>query len=345
MTRIAWNQFLITVIAGLLLAGRASAQFTMFADVPYDAIPGVDPNLLSLDIYVPDGADGTNPVMMMYHGGSFVSGDKAVTQVVHPKMEYYTALGWVFLSVNYRLTNIDLPADHPDQVTHPDHVQDAARSIAWTIENISTYGGDPQRIVLMGFSAGAHLVALVATDETRLQAEGYSINRLDGVIALDGMYDIPFRYQQIPPPPAFMELVWGSGLPTQQDMSPTLHVDAAECIPPMLVVHQDEINHVEQSVMFVETLVAAGFNAVAYDAVGLTHPEIGANVGIVDDPLTIEVDTFLAGLTSNADACSVVGIPAVSNWGLAIMAMLLLSVGTVMLRDRRSGPHALKEPH
>jgi len=108
----------------------------------------------------------------------------------------------------------------------------------------------------------------------------------------------------------------------------------------MLVIHQDEINHTEQSTFFVNALVAAGFSAVAYDAVGLTHPEIGANVGIVGDPLTIEVDTFLAGLTSNADACAVVGIPAVSTWGLAVMAMLILSVSTVMLGHRRSVPHA-----
>jgi len=336
MTRITWSQLLIMLVAGLVLAGRASAQVTMFADVPYDAIPGIDPNLLSLDIYVPDGADGTNPVMIVYHGSSFVGGDKTTPDLVHPKMDYYTSLGWVFLSVNYRLTNVDLPADSPDQVTHPDHVEDAARSIAWTIENISAYGGNPDRIVLMGFSAGAQLVALVATDETRLEAEGYSLSRLDGVIALDGMYDVPFRNQQIPLPPAHMELVWGTGLATQQDMSPTLHVDAGECIPPMLVVHQDEINHTEQSTFFVDALVAAGFSAAAYDAAGLTHQQIGGNVGIVGDPLTIEVDAFLAGLSSNADACAAAVVPAVSTRGLVVMAMLVLGLGTAILRGRWS---------
>ena len=314
----------------------------MFADIPYNSIPGVDPNLLSLDIYVPDGADGTNPVMIMYHGGGFTSGDKTVTEVVHPKMDYYTNLGWVFLSVNYRLTNPGLPANHPDQVTHPDHVEDAARSIAWTFQNISTYGGDPGRIVLMGFSAGAHLVALVSTDETRLAAEGYSINRLDGIIALDGMYDIPLRYQQVSPPPAVMDLVWGSDLATRQDMSPTLHVDSNKCIPPMLVIHQDEIDHIEQSTLFVNALVASGFSAVAYNAVGLTHPEIGGYAGVVGDPLTTQVDAFLAGLGSNADVCPVAVVPAASTWDLVVMAMLLISVGAVILRRCCPGPYTHK---
>ena len=293
----------LVVVFGLLgllaSAPPAHAQYTLFADVPYDSIPGVDPNLLCLDIYVPDGADGTNPVMMMFHGGSFISGDKTVPGVVHPKMDYYTALGWVFLSVNYRLTDVDLPADHPDQVTHPDHVQDVARSIAWTIENISAYGGDPSKVVLMGFSAGAHLVALVGSDESRLEAEGLALNNLDGVIALDGMYDIPLRYEQFPPPPAHNVLIWGSDLATWQDMSPAFHAECGKCIPPMLVVHQSAPNNTEQSTSFVNSLVSAGYSAQAYEAVGLTHPQIGGSVGIVGHPLTTLVDGFLAGLPMN----------------------------------------------
>ena len=91
------NKILRTILLGFLVGlastEAAQAQYTLFADIPYDSIVGVDPNLLSLDIYVPDGADGTNPVMIMFHGGSFIDGDKTVQGVVHPKMDYYTALG------------------------------------------------------------------------------------------------------------------------------------------------------------------------------------------------------------------------------------------------------------
>jgi len=330
----AWKQFFLTTITGLLLVGRVSAQFTMFADIPYDAITGVDPNLLSLDIYTPDGADGTNPVMIMYHGGAFNSGDKTVDGVVHPKMEYYTSLGWVFLSVNYRLTDVTLPVDHPDQVVHPEHIKNVARSIAWTFENISAYGGDPQRIVLMGFSAGATLVALAATDESRLVAEGCQLNYLDGIVALDGIYDIPLRSQQLPPPPPELELVWSGSLLVQQDLSPTWHVTAGSCIPPMLIVHSDGPINTAQSNLFVDTLASSGFNVKEYNATGLTHPQTGASPGIEGHPLTIEIDAFLNSLTSNAAACPAATVPAVSTWSLAVIAMLMLCTGTVVFRVR-----------
>ena len=284
-----------------------SAQFTLHADIPYDAIPGVDPNLLSLDIYVPDGADGSNPVLIMYHGGSFVSGDKALDGVVHPKMDYYTARGWIFLSANYRLTNEDLPLGHPDQVTHPDHIEDIARSIAWTINNISSFGGDPSRIVIMGFSAGAQLVALAGTDPKRLENEGLSLRNLDGVIALDGMYDVLLRNQQFPPPPDRNLLIWTDDPEVQRDMSPALLIDPVHCTPPTLVVHQSSPNTVEQSVAFVTALNAAGFTASAFEASGLSHTEIGASIGIPGHPLTLLVDDFLEGLPSNAAVCSLSG--------------------------------------
>lgn len=287
-------------IAVLSWASCARGDYTLYADVPYDSIPGVDPNLLSLDIYVPDGADGTNPVMVMYHGGSFISGDKTVDGVAHPKMDYYTDRGWVFRSVNYRLTNIDLPFDHPDQVSHPDHIIDAASSIAWIVENIGVYGGNPDRIVLMGFSAGAQLVVLVGSDETRLATHGLALRDTDGVIELDGMYDIPLRYEQVPPPPPHMSLVWGFDLPSRVDMSPRLHVTPNGCIPPMFIVHLDAPNNTEQSTVFAAALTAAGYDAGLYNAVGKSHSEIGGDVGIENNPLTILVDDFLAALGSNS---------------------------------------------
>lgn len=284
-------------LGGSVAVTHAKENVTVHRDVPYREIPGVDPNLLSLDIYVPDDADGSNPVMVVYHGGSFVGGDKATSQLIHPKMDYYTELGWVFVSVNYRLTDVDLPIDHPDQVTHPDHVTDAAASIDWLIENIASYNGDPETIILMGFSAGAQLAALVATDDSRLAAIGRSIADISGVICLDGMYDIPLRYDQPPPlPPPVMNLVWGFDLPTQQDMSPRLHVSPGKDIAPMLIVHANLPNNTEQSDRFAETLVANGYSAVTHNAVGLSHSEIGENIGYPCESLTRVIDVFLEDL-------------------------------------------------
>jgi arylformamidase len=83
---------------------------------------------------------------------------------------------------NYRLS----PA-----VKHPSHVQDVARATAWTRSNIAKYGGNPERLFLLGHSAGGHLVALLAADESYLKAEGLKSADIQGVITASGVYRIP----------------------------------------------------------------------------------------------------------------------------------------------------------
>ena len=117
------------------------------------------------------------------------------------------------------------------------------------------------------------------------------------------MYDVPYRYEQSTTPPAYMQLVWGVGLSTQQDMSPALHVDPGEDVPPMLIVHEDRDINIEQSVAFVDALTNAGHDAEAYNAIGKTHADIGGDVGTVGDPLTIKVDEFLDGLALTPPGC------------------------------------------
>ena len=82
-------------------------------NVPYAAIEGVDPNLLSLDIHAPKGAKGL-PVVMYVHGGYWKAGDKS--QKGHLP-EFFCRRGFVFVTLNYRLA----PA-----VKHPVLIQDVA---------------------------------------------------------------------------------------------------------------------------------------------------------------------------------------------------------------------------
>ena len=91
--------------------------------------------------------------MVYVHGGGWKRGDKSR---VGEKVEFFTGRGWVFVSVNYRL----LP-----EGAHPANVNDVARALAWVHDHATDYGGDPDRLFLMGHSAGAHLAALVATSE------------------------------------------------------------------------------------------------------------------------------------------------------------------------------------
>ena len=271
-------------------------------DIVYRDIPGVNPTLLSLDIYTPAAANGSNPVMIMIHGGSFVRGDKAGDPpsdrppLLYPKMEYYTGRGWLFVSINYRLTDRRLPLGHPQQVTHPAHVEDAAAAVAWVLKNIGRYGGDPHRTVVVGHSAGAQLAALLATDQRRLSVYGNRASDLAAVIALDGIYDVP---EQMPRAAPFMPLVFGDHEALWRDASPLFHIENSEPVPPILIVYNaiDADNMPQsQTLSFGTALHAAGINAETYDAGSKSHDEIGTDLGKSGDPLSDKVDEFLKRL-------------------------------------------------
>jgi acetyl esterase/lipase len=153
-------------------------------DVRYAATEGVDSKAQSLDLYLP-GTPGPHPVMVMVHGGGWRLGDKANRAMWKDKAPHFHREGWVYISVNYRLSNGEgLPP-------HPVHVQDVAKALAWVHNNIKQHGGDSEQIYLMGHSSGAHLAALVSTDERRLAAEGKKLSIIKGTICLDTAgYDI-----------------------------------------------------------------------------------------------------------------------------------------------------------
>ena len=99
----------------------------------------------SVDLYLPD-ASGPRPAVVYVHGGEWTKGDKAEVSF---KPKFFTENGVVFVSTNYRL----FPA-----AKHPAHASDVAAAVRWTVDHIAEYGGDPKKVVLMGHSAGCHLV-------------------------------------------------------------------------------------------------------------------------------------------------------------------------------------------
>ena len=136
----------------------------------------------ALDVYRPAGRTGV-PVVLFVHGGAWVSGDRAK----YFELGCTLAGNYGFLTIipSYRLTAA------PWHAVHPDHVRDIAAAVAWTVDHAAEHGGDPDRIVLVGHSAGAHLAALLATDRTWLTEHGLTPERLRGAVVLSGLYDLP----------------------------------------------------------------------------------------------------------------------------------------------------------
>src|SRR5688572_1526679 len=130
---------------------REDASFIKVSDIKYASYPKTDPSLNTLNVYMPK-RGSNSPILIWIHGGSWSQGDK---EEVQSKAEYFTSKGYIFVSVNYRLS---------PKVKHPVHVQDVANAIMWVYKNAKHYSADQRKIFLMGHSAGAHLAALVSID-------------------------------------------------------------------------------------------------------------------------------------------------------------------------------------
>lgn len=260
-------------------------------DVRYGKIEGVDPNLLSLDVYAPE-TKGKHPVLVMIHGGGWRSGDKASRTLNRFKAPHFVGRGFVYVSINYRLTR------SPDDPKHPAHVQDAARALAWLHDHLGEYGGDPDRIYVMGHSAGAHLAALVSTDHRRLEAEGKKLSIIKGTICLDtAAYDIPRYVNELKAGPVMRRLyenAFGTAEEAWRDASPRHHVAPKKGIPPMLFFHTGRRMEGEQlSRELVAALRQAGTAAQSIHAADKDHRGINVCIGQPGDRYTKLIMAFL----------------------------------------------------
>lgn len=276
-------------------APEIDGSFEVTRDIAYRTIEGVDPKLLSLDIYEPVRADETEPtgllpVMVMIHGGGWARGDK--TGATAAKAQFFTAEGFVYISINYRLS----PA-----VQHPMHVDDVACALAWVHDHVAEYGGDPDQLLVMGHSAGAHLAALVSTDARRLEAHGKPLSIIDGTILLDGAaYDIARTMDEFAPGPAMLRMytaAFGEDEEGWRDASPQTHVAAGKGVPPMLIFHTaGRQSAAVLSRALASALTEAGSPSTARYAAAYDHARINRDIGLPDDWATEHIMDFIRGV-------------------------------------------------
>lgn len=122
-----------------------------------------------LDIYAPKGAKSC-PVVVWFHGGGLFAGEKEIPAGLKDK-------GLIVVAPNYRL--------HP-QVTCPAYLEDAAAATAWTFRHIAEYGGDTNRLVISGHSAGGFLALMLGLDKKWLAPYGIDPDRFAGIAPLSG---------------------------------------------------------------------------------------------------------------------------------------------------------------
>lgn len=131
---------------------------------------------LALDVYAPLDRSSA-PVVVFFHGGRWSSGDRAGYRFLGQAL---AARGLVVVIPDYR----QYPA-----IRFPAFVDDGAQAVSWTFARIGEFGGDPERVFVMGHSAGAHIAAMLALDGSFLRRVGADRDQLRGMIGLAGPYD------------------------------------------------------------------------------------------------------------------------------------------------------------
>lgn len=131
-----------------------------------------------LDVYRPDHSSGAVPVVVFWYGGGWTKGSKDQYRFVGVAL---ASLGYVAVLPDYRF--------YP-QVRFPEFLDDAALAVAWVQSHAAEFGGDPERIVLMGHSAGAHMAAMLALNESYLARAGVDTRNVVGLIGLSGPYEL-----------------------------------------------------------------------------------------------------------------------------------------------------------
>ncbi len=260
---------------------RCTADRSTTTTVAYASRPGVDPNLLSLDLSVParDARCGPAPVVVYVHGGGFTSGDKANS--TSDKRRLFTAQGWAFASVNYRLSTPPPPGQPP--VRHPDHVSDVAAAVAWIRSNAAANRIDPSRVLLLGHSSGAFLVSLASTDTSHLTRAGVDPRHVRCTASLDTEYDVAARIADGGTAEAMYRNAFGDDPAVWAQGSPITHTGPGAVRPSFLVVTRGGARRVEQSADFARRLRAGGTPAQLLDAGALDHAGVNAAVGAPGD--------------------------------------------------------------
>ena len=206
-----------------------------------------------LDIYAPvESPDIRPPVIVWIHGGSWSSGDKDGYDFVGRAL---ATQGFVVVVPNYRLV---------PEVRYPGFVEDSAAAVRWTRANIAEYGGDPDRIVLSGHSAGAYNAAMLAYDDRWLGEDRAAIA---GFVGLAGPYDfLPLDTESTRA--AFGE--W----PDLPETQPVTWAGAGD--PPALLLHGADDTTVKprNSTALAARLTEAGVEARVVDYADVDHIDI-----------------------------------------------------------------------
>lgn len=294
MLRLNLSKFMVIMAFSLLVVMNvAQAKSPLEVDIKRK-IPYGAHELQHVDIYQPERcrAPASCPVVLWVHGGGWRNGDTSGRKSTSMQT-LWAQQGIVMVGVNYRLS--------PD-VVHPAHVEDVAAAINWSYKNIARYGGDPARMSLLGHSAGAHLVALVATNPRFLGAHHLDPAQvLKNVFPIDtASFDLTDSSRMVD---RMVENAFGTDPTVLKDASPLQHVQKGRNYPSFIIAAaENRPDAIATSQRLNAALTQSGTSSslitINYPEVGQlkAHAQIATDLADLSKPLTQKlIGTVLGG--------------------------------------------------
>jgi arylformamidase len=264
------------VVLALCVVLAVPASADLLRDIPYG-----DAERQRMDVYRPDSVKAGAPVIFMVHGGGWRRGNKAMANVFENKTARWLPQGFIFISTNYRL----LPDADPLR-----QAEDVAKALAAAQKLAPSWGGDPDKFILMGHSAGAHLVALLSAAPSRALAVG--AKPWLGVVALDsGAFDVVQTMQA--KHFRLFDNAFGTDPEYWRSVSP-LHALTAEAPPFLVVCSSRRKISCAQAHDFAAKAKPLGVHVQVMPQ-DLSHGEINSKLGLAGN-YTQAVEVFLASL-------------------------------------------------
>ena len=263
-----------------------SGRITVLKELPYKAGDGLteyERQRCKLDLYLPEGKGFAT--VIWFYGGGMEGGEKG--QRVNVAIASALARhGIACAAVDYRLS---------PKATYPAYLDDAAASVAWTLEHIGERGGDSKRVFVSGHSAGAYLAAAIGFNPKFLAKYRVSTDRIAGLVPVSPQVFTHFTIRKergVPNPRT---------TPVIDEDAPTYH--ARPDAPPMLILIGDDDwpTRLEECQYFVRLLKVlkhpdAGLEVIA----GRNHNSIAEKSAETADPALQAMLAFIKNHSARA---------------------------------------------
>ena len=253
----------LAVVNGLTANGGVGvSKDILYGDKPLQDLDIYYPKPLAQAMKAESAIDKSYPMVVFVHGGSWESGSKEEYAFVGQSL---AQAGYVTAVINYRKA--------PENV-YPDYVKDAAQAIAWSHNNAESFHADPNRLAVIGHSAGAFNAVAAVANEDFLAPYGMKPKDLGAVIGIAGPYSYDFRQYD-------SATAFGANA-TPDEVMPDRQIKGEQ--PPylLLTAEKDKVVHITNAIKMTEALKAAGVNVETGEIKGASH---ATSIGAMAPPL------------------------------------------------------------